>query len=326
MCTAGPEELLPGHDPELHVGHGDVHYDGKKIIWGNTASGHAGCGSNSATVAHSCNPRGNTNVERRPGLRRSVDLRTSARPVLARLRFARRYNRAAFWMNNANDASWPISQSRSRLRGPEREPVRALSSQGCSASLGNVVPVNGKYVLPLSWQIGGTNAVDWTNSLNPIELGWFDVEHVVRRGHRERQPAQPARLVTRRSSRTRSLRTGTTATSTFEPGTGVRKLVPGREPWTRGVQLHRRLGGRCLRPAAPEPADPGEHASTCAITISGSPKVKKKRTIKATVKVMGQRVKGAVVKAQTKGSAAPRRRLPTVVAPSPSSRRRRAKS
>ncbi len=36
-----------------------------------------------------------------------------------------------------------------------------------------------------------------------------------------------------------------------------------------------------------------ESMLTCAITISGSPKVSKKRTIKATVKVMGQGVKGA---------------------------------
>ena len=42
-----------------------------------------------------------------------------------------------------------------------------------------------------------------------------------------------------------------------------------------------------------------ESLLTCSITISGSPKVGVKRTIKATVEVMGQGVKGAVVKAKT---------------------------
>ena len=40
----------------------------------------------------------------------------------------------------------------------------------------NVVPVNGNYVVPMSWELGGIDVVDWTDHLNPLELGWFDVD------------------------------------------------------------------------------------------------------------------------------------------------------
>ena len=65
----------------------------------------------------------------------------------------------------------PISQT--KIPTPADASViryELYSGQGCSASLGNVVPVIGNYVLPPSWHIGGIDVVDWTNHLSPTEL------------------------------------------------------------------------------------------------------------------------------------------------------------
>ncbi len=272
-------------------------YDGKRIIWGNTASGHAGCGSNSTTVALSCNPRGNTNasVDRfYDGQSTSNECETGAGTAPIRSP----YNRGAFWMNNADDASWPISQVKIPYSVDATvNRYELYSSQGCSASLGNVVPVNGKYILPLSWQIGGMNVVDWTNYLNPTELGWFDVNTSAT----EAGNANPLN----RPAGNSALKSNAYAAYFYNGYVYVSNQAPAYGSWypdgSRGLEVFS-LTDASVSGAFDLPhlnPQTQESLLTCSIAINGSPKVGVKRTIKVSVGVMGQGVKGAVVKAKT---------------------------
>ncbi len=273
-------------------------YDGKRIIWGSSTSGHAGCGSNSATVALSCNPRGNTNasVDRLyDGQSLSNECETGAGTAPVRSPF----NRAAFWMNDAADASWPISQTKIPYSlDASVNRYELYSGQGCSASLGNVVPVNGKYILPLSWHIGGMNVVDWTNHLSPTELGWFDVNTSFAESTANANPLN-------RPAGNSALKSNAAAAYWYNGYIYVSNEAPAYGSWypagSRGLEVFQ-LTNDSVSGAFDLPhlnPQTQESLLTCAITISGSPKVGVKRTIKATVKVMGQGVKGAVVKAKT---------------------------
>jgi len=203
-------------------------------------------------------------------------------------------------MNDAADASWPISQVKIPYSiDATVNRYELYSSQGCSASLGNVVPVNGKYILPLSWQIGGMNVVDWTNYLNPTELGWFDVNTSAT----EAGNANPLNRLAGNSA----LKSNAYAAYFYNGYVYVSNQAPAYGSWypdgSRGLEVFS-LTDASVSGAFDLPhlnPQTQESLLTCSITISGTPKVNSKRTIKATVKVMGQPVKGAVVKGKTSG-------------------------
>ena len=44
----------------------------------------------------------------------------------------------------------------------------------CSVHNGNIVPVNGRYLLVAAWYYGGTSVVDFTNPAAPVEIGYYD--------------------------------------------------------------------------------------------------------------------------------------------------------
>jgi hypothetical protein len=47
-------------------------------------------------------------------------------------------------------------------------------NENCVAHNGSLVPVKGKDIMVQSWYQGGTSVFDFTDSSNPVELGWFD--------------------------------------------------------------------------------------------------------------------------------------------------------
>jgi hypothetical protein len=44
----------------------------------------------------------------------------------------------------------------------------------CSVHNGNIIPVNGRYLLVAAWYFGGTSIVDFTNPTNPHEVAYYD--------------------------------------------------------------------------------------------------------------------------------------------------------
>jgi hypothetical protein len=44
----------------------------------------------------------------------------------------------------------------------------------CSVHNGNIIPVNGRYLLVAAWYYGGTSVVDFTNPAAPVEIGYYD--------------------------------------------------------------------------------------------------------------------------------------------------------
>jgi hypothetical protein len=44
----------------------------------------------------------------------------------------------------------------------------------CSVHNGNIIPVNGRYLLVAAWYYGGTSVVDFTDPANPFEVGYYD--------------------------------------------------------------------------------------------------------------------------------------------------------
>jgi hypothetical protein len=47
-------------------------------------------------------------------------------------------------------------------------------SSYCSVHNGNIVPVLGRYLLVAGWYYGGTSVVDFTNPMQPQEVGYYD--------------------------------------------------------------------------------------------------------------------------------------------------------
>ena len=142
--------------------------DGKRVIFGSLQSGNSTCSGTSTTSPLSCTTGGFLNVGVDPlyhgrSVTNECDLGGGAGG------YRDLPSQGAYWMYDMTDSSWPISQY--KINRFER--VNAL---GCTSSLMNVVPVNGRYVLPAAWQLGGMNVFDWTNFLAPSELAYYDVD------------------------------------------------------------------------------------------------------------------------------------------------------
>jgi hypothetical protein len=46
----------------------------------------------------------------------------------------------------------------------------------CSVHNGNIIPVNGRYLLVAGWYYGGTSVVDFTNPTQPQEVAFYDAD------------------------------------------------------------------------------------------------------------------------------------------------------
>jgi hypothetical protein len=142
--------------------------DGKRVIFGSLQSGNTTCSGTSTTSPTSCAQGGFLNVGVDPlyhgrSVTNECDLGGGAGGYRDLL------NQGAFWMYDISSSSWPISSF--KINRFER-----ANSVGCTSSLMNVVPVNGRYVLPAAWQLGGMNVFDWSKHLAPSELAYYDVD------------------------------------------------------------------------------------------------------------------------------------------------------
>ena len=58
-------------------------------------------------------------------------------------------------------------------------PAPQLESENCVAHNGSIVPVKGRDIFAQAWYQGGISIMDFTDSANPIEIGFFDREPVL---------------------------------------------------------------------------------------------------------------------------------------------------
>lgn len=142
--------------------------DGKRVIFGSLQSGNTNCSGTSTTSPLSCAQGGFLNVGVDP-LYHGVSVTNECDLGGGAGGYRDLPNQGAYWMYDMSDSSWPISSY--KINRFER-----VNSIGCTSRLMNVVPVNGRYVLPAAWQLGGMNVFDWTNYLKPTEIAYYDVD------------------------------------------------------------------------------------------------------------------------------------------------------
>ncbi len=300
-------------------------WDGRRVIWGEMSSGTGGCNNSSGTAAQTCNDGGNINV----GVDRFYDGTSVTNECDLGGNGANRdsFVRGAFWMFDVNDPTWPISS----FKTPRFE---RYSNQGCTAHLMNVVPVNGKYVVPMAWQLGGVDVVDWTDHLNPFELGYYDVDATANLNFEGIESnVAPGSITTVATTTTPGATTTVTRTVWLAElgwnnyraaGNSSQRSNAWAAYWYNGhvyasydspmYGLFTPEGSRGLEvfdlndPSVAGALDlphlnpqTQESLLSCTVTLSGSLKVGKKSTITATVKAMGQGVLGAPVRATTYG-------------------------
>ena len=46
----------------------------------------------------------------------------------------------------------------------------------CSVHNGNLIPVDGRYLLVAAWYGGGTSVIDFTNPTSPHEIAYYDAQ------------------------------------------------------------------------------------------------------------------------------------------------------
>jgi hypothetical protein len=299
-------------------------WDGKRVIWGEMSSGSGGCNQSGTASGHSCNNGGNVNA----GVDRFYDGTSVTNECDLGGGGANRdpYVRGAFWMFDTNDPSFPISS----FKTPRFE---RYSEQGCTAHLMNVVPVNGSYVVPMSWELGGIDVVDWTDHLNPLELGWFDVNVTGNTGNFGGEATvAPGFIQTTATTTTPGPTTTVTRTvSLNEIGWNVRSAGNHAErslAWaaywynghvyasynspmystfnpagSRGLEVFN-LTDASVAGAFDLPhlnPQTQENLLSCSASAKGQLRAGVRRTVKVTVKALGQGVLGASVRAKTYG-------------------------
>jgi hypothetical protein len=72
------------------------------------------------------------------------------------------------------DAIFDIVDGKLVFRSYYKLPVAQTNSENCVAHVGSLVPVPGRNILVQAWYQGGTSLIDFTDSANPKEIGYFD--------------------------------------------------------------------------------------------------------------------------------------------------------
>ena len=86
------------------------------------------------------------------------------------------------------DAIYDIVDGKLEFRGHFKLPAPQLEQENCVAHNGSVVPVPGRDIFVQAWYQGGISVIDFTDSTNPIEIGYFDrgpihEEHLILGGY-----------------------------------------------------------------------------------------------------------------------------------------------
>ena len=72
------------------------------------------------------------------------------------------------------DAIYDIVDGKLEPRGHFKMPAAQTDTENCVAHNGSIVPVPGRDILVQAWYQGGISLIDFTDSANPVEIGYFD--------------------------------------------------------------------------------------------------------------------------------------------------------
>jgi len=72
------------------------------------------------------------------------------------------------------DAIYDIVDGQLEARGYYKMPAPQVDEENCVAHNGSIIPVPGRDILVQAWYQGGISVVDFTDSANPVEIGFFD--------------------------------------------------------------------------------------------------------------------------------------------------------
>ena len=86
------------------------------------------------------------------------------------------------------DAFYDIIDGKLEFRGYFKIPAPQMDQENCVAHNGSIIPVPGRDIFVQAWYQGGVSVIDFTDSANPIEIGYFDrgpihEEHLVSGGY-----------------------------------------------------------------------------------------------------------------------------------------------
>jgi hypothetical protein len=146
-------------------------YDGKRVIFGDLNSGFNRCRGNTE-IPSACGFTGatgsiNAGADRfydGTSVTNECDIGSSA----ANPRDT--YNRAAVWMFDVDDGSWPISSAKPDITRYVRQ-----ANQGCSARWGGFIPAIGTYQTTGAWGLAGVDVMTWEDLFDTKPKAWYQV-------------------------------------------------------------------------------------------------------------------------------------------------------
>jgi uncharacterized protein (DUF305 family) len=77
-------------------------------------------------------------------------------------------------LNWGADAIYDIVDGQLEYRGTYKLPAPQVEQENCVAHNGSIIPVPGRDIFVQSWYQGGISLMDFTDSANPVEIGYFD--------------------------------------------------------------------------------------------------------------------------------------------------------
>ncbi|MCH7829794.1 MAG: DUF305 domain-containing protein [Proteobacteria bacterium] len=77
-------------------------------------------------------------------------------------------------MNWGADAIYDIVDGQLEYRGTFKLPAPQVEQENCVAHNGSIIPVPGRDIFVQAWYQGGISLIDFTDSANPVEIGYFD--------------------------------------------------------------------------------------------------------------------------------------------------------
>jgi len=72
------------------------------------------------------------------------------------------------------DAIYDIVDNKLEFRSHYKMPAPQLETENCVAHNGSIIPIPNKDIFVQAWYQGGISIIDFTDSLNPIEIAYFD--------------------------------------------------------------------------------------------------------------------------------------------------------
>ncbi len=72
------------------------------------------------------------------------------------------------------DALYEIVDNKLEFRGYFKIPAPQIEEENCVAHNGAIIPVPGRDILVQAWYQGGISIIDFTDAVNPVEIGYFD--------------------------------------------------------------------------------------------------------------------------------------------------------